>query len=480
MEARGYRARRGQTSQWQGTILAIFALILIITAQNLATAGEIRTASLTFGTDSYRAAALPRVLAPAEAARYERIFALQERGAWSAADHEIARLKDRLLLGHVLAARYLGTAYHASYPELADWLYRYGDEPDARAIFGLAERRQPRGARPPPRPTAPNAALSDLALDRAEADLSPQADLLARQIRTLAAIAPRRADSLLAGAEAKRLLSAATRAELAAAIAQADRAGSTHPARAADAAPSPAALARWNAGLAAWRRDDMSAARSDFEALVQGPEQSSWLRSAAAFWAARVALRTRRPDQVAMWLGIAARQPRTFYGLIARRLLGTDATLDFAAEPFTALDARVITGLESGRRAVALLEIDQRPRAAAELRALAAANNPALLPSLAGLADRADLPALSLRLAGALADADGQSHDRGFYPVPRWTPLDGFTVDRALLFALMRQESLFVPTVTNSSGATGPDAAHAGDGARPGRAQRRQPRARRL
>jgi soluble lytic murein transglycosylase-like protein len=39
--------------------------------------------------------------------------------------------------------------------------------------------------------------------------------------------------------------------------------------------------------------------------------------------------------------------------------------------------------------------------------------------------------------------------------VPRWTPKGGFTVDRALLFAMMRQESQFVAQVRSRAGALG-------------------------
>ena len=50
--------------------------------------------------------------------------------------------------------------------------------------------------------------------------------------------------------------------------------------------------------------------------------------------------------------------------------------------------------------------------------------------------------------------------------MPRWTPLGGFTVDRALLFAVMRQESQFSPEVESNAGAVGlmqlmPATAHA-------------------
>jgi soluble lytic murein transglycosylase-like protein len=214
-------------------------------------------------------------------------------------------------------------------------------------------------------------------------------------------------------------------------------------------------VAHWEAGLGAWRGNRMAEAREHFETLARVAPASSWLRSAGAFWAARVAQRLHRRDHFSHWLRAAAEQPRTFYGVIARRLLGVDSDLDFAVEPFTALDARVVTSLGAGRRALGLIQIEQRPRAAEELRALASGNSPALLQSLAGVADRAELPALSLQLANTLAEADGRTHDRVFYPLPRWTPKDGFTVDRALLFALMRQESLFVPRTTSGAGAEG-------------------------
>ncbi len=91
----------------------------------------------------------------------------------------------------------------------------------------------------------------------------------------------------------------------------------------------------------------------------------------------------------------------------------------------------------------------------AELHTLMAGHNPALLQSLAGIAQRADLAALSLEAGQTSAQQDGRRHDGAVYPLPRWVPQKGFTVDRALLYAVMRQESLFLPDVTSTAGALG-------------------------
>jgi len=376
----------------------------------------------------------------------------------------------------VLAERYRDAHYKASYEQLARWLALYGDEPDAKAIYALALSRRPKGAAAPTKPYAGSGLPqfgdeSDSELRLGDADSGgpdPAAPLpagkrraqaLAAEIRGFAGSEPRRAELLLAGAEAKKLLDTATRDRLRSAISQGYlAAGEAAQALALSAATEGAAyapIADWNAGLAAWRLGRLDEARRRFQALARSPGQSPWTTSAAAFWAARVELRSRRPENYTYWLGIAAEKPRTFYGLLARRLLGVDPYLSVAADRFTEFDAELVGGVAAGRRALALLAVGETKRAAAELHLLAGRASPPLVQSLAALADRANLPGLSLQLAGALAIADGRHHDHALFPVPRWTPRGGFTVDRALLFALMRQESQFAPRAKNSSGAVG-------------------------
>src|SRR3546814_6617268 len=45
--------------------------------------------------------------------------------------------------------------------------------------------------------------------------------------------------------------------------------------------------------------------------------------------------------------------------------------------------------------------------------------------------------------------------DAALYPIPPWQPASGFTVDRALIYAMMRQESGFNPRALSPDGARG-------------------------
>ena len=105
--------------------------------QNIA---KIEAAALEEGTaEFFKAANLPAILMPADVSRYRVIFKLQRSGEWKAADKIIKKLEDRILMGHVLAQRYLHpTKYRSRYRELKAWMADYADHPEAERIYKLA------------------------------------------------------------------------------------------------------------------------------------------------------------------------------------------------------------------------------------------------------------------------------------------------------------------------------------------------------
>jgi soluble lytic murein transglycosylase-like protein len=71
------------------------------------------------------------------------------------------------------------------------------------------------------------------------------------------------------------------------------------------------------------------------------------------------------------------------------------------------------------------------------------------------VANDGNLPGLAVQASNSLAERDGKLRDAGDYPLPDWKPNSGWSIDRALLLAIAKQESGFNPHARNPSGATG-------------------------
>jgi soluble lytic murein transglycosylase-like protein len=102
-----------------------------------------------------------------------------------------------------------------------------------------------------------------------------------------------------------------------------------------------------------------------------------------------------------------------------------------------------------------LVQLGVRAAAEDELRQLLPTAGPALARSLLAVANDGDLPALAVQASNIVAERDGRFHDAADYPLPNWKPSSGWTIDRALLLAIARQESSFNPRARNPSGAVG-------------------------
>lgn len=159
-----------------------------------------------------------------------------------------------------------------------------------------------------------------------------------------------------------------------------------------------AAGERWIAGLSAYRLARFDVAQAQFAALADAPTSDVWLRSAAAFWAGRAADQTAsadKGDKAFEFLQVAAQHPHTFYGMIAERKL--------------ALVGSTMRG--------AATEYDP--------------------------------------IAELLAAPRAPMTETAALPLPALNPKGGFTLDPALVYALVRQESGFNPMAVSGAGAVG-------------------------
>ncbi len=416
---------------------------------------------------------LPAILGLEDVERYRRILALQETGHWGPADREIKRLQNKLLLGHIMAQRYLHpTRYRSRYAELRGWMGHYADHPQARRIYRLAMKRKPRRARAPRRPIVHAAPKLEESLwepevlykssKRRSSRLHREARRTIRRVR----IHARRgwltsARKIVKRKRTRRVLDAvefdiaqaylgsgyffrgAPKKAFASADGAARRSGRYMP------------FGHWTAGLAAYQMGSYTQAADHFEGMASTSRMSGRKRAASAFWAARANMLAQRPDRVSRWLEVAAAHPRTFYGILAGRVLGIEQSFEWSDPTLAASHVETVTRHPAGQRALALLQIGSDRRAELELRGLTEIDDRELGQSLLAVANAARLPALSLRTAPMLSDDSGGQNHGALYPVPDWQPTGGFKVDRAVIYAFMRQESRFNTRAKSRSGARG-------------------------
>jgi soluble lytic murein transglycosylase-like protein len=468
----------------QGAALAIAATAaigLVLCPVSAGTAGD--TSAPRVETAAIRAAPpagvgrdgpsvpLPRVLSVADADRYRRIFALQAAGEWAAADAVVARLEDQRLMGHVLAQRYLHpTRYRSAYDELFGWLESYADHPYAPRIHRLARKRRPAGAPPPQRPRGilyggPEAPAAALSLPPGRPLSRPEQSRRWTLVREIGARIrrgwPTGALQLLQGREAAPLLDAAQydkiRADIAWGyfIAGKDEAA-LHLASASVArASEPAAEAAWTSGLAAWRLGRFTEAAPRFAAVAAAPDPTGWRRAAGAYWAARAYRAGGVAALAQRWLAVAAEYPRTFYGLLAGRVLGLETEFDWRLPPVREADFNLLLGSARAKRAFALLQAGETDRAELALRMMVPHASARAWEALLRVALNAGMPALALQLGQRRLAKGLPAPDSALHPVPPWQPQSGFRIDRALIYAIMRQESGFRPHAKSGAGARG-------------------------
>src|SRR5690606_24853701 len=384
---------------------SLFALALCALAGGVAQA-EDADSSRPYVATAAVAEASPTALSSEDRLSYTTAFDALRRGDLELARNSARQAKDRVLLGQVEFERLFHPSHVAAYEELAAWLETYSDLPMADRVYTLAMRRLPDGA---PEPKRPGGLLS----------------------RTWASLTSPGDGGVNDPAKAARV--ALNNDDLAGAYDMGQQIGDW-----------------WTAGLAAWRMDRHAEAFRAFEHVAQDPTEDPWVRSGGAFWAARAAAQSGRQERVVEYLRQAARWPATFYGQIALHQLGEEpvienlgprsyeATLQRAAlapEPI-GVDTRALNAFiqsdEDARRTVALYEVGRRSDAelAARNGMRAASGDTAARPMWAGL--------YRLVSSGRAAQSEASRIDALHYPMPELQPIGGFTVEKALVYAIAR------------------------------------------
>jgi soluble lytic murein transglycosylase len=391
---------------------------------------------------------------------YRNIFALQENAKWRRADKLIKQLEDTTLMGHVLYQRYMHpTGYRARWTELRDWLKNYADQPGAWRVYKLAQKRKPRGVSMPKRPPARiyfNDKLSAgprLFRTRAASRIKNRVQYLVKRERPTQAL-----KYIEAKAQARRLKKA-ERDFLTSLIARSYYIEGKVPkalelARKASASRQYVQLADWHAGLAAYRLNQIELSITHFEFLAENRTASPALRAQASYWAARGLRRLGELPRAEEHFRAAAATGANFYALLAMQHIRGGLIVDWrrAADD----TGNVFAAHPAIRRAEALRAAAQDELAELELLFLQERLGEIDARALLAYARDNDYPAVQLALASRL----GGSRANGL-PLPLYESsypvvdiADG-DIDRALLLALIRQESRFKAKAKSHAGARG-------------------------
>lgn len=402
----------------------------------------------------------------ADAVLYENIFSLQENGKWGRADRLINDLEDTTLMGHVLFQRYMHpTAYRARWTELRDWLKNYADLPGAWRVYKLAQKRKPRGVSMPKSPPSRvyanqrASAAPTLFRTRTARRIKKRVEYLVRRERPTQAlkyIGERAQDRRLRRAETNFLKSLIARSY----YIEGKVPEALKLAREATPSRQNVQMADWHAGLAAYRLNLIDTAITHFEKLARNTSASATLRGKASYWAARSLRQTGEVKKAEEHFRVAAATGPNFYALLSMQHIRGGVTIDwrradaggddlFAAHPAIRRAERLRAAAQEELAELELLYLQER-LSDIEARALMTYAREQQYPAVQLV--------LSSRLGGGTANGLPLPLLEGSYPVVDLTNGnsngDG-KIDRALLLALIRQESRFKARAKSHAGARG-------------------------
>ena len=415
---------------------------------------------------SAMASDLPDILSESDATIYKEIFRLQSAEKISAATEIEKSLENKILECEVLYQRYISKTYRTRGKEITAWMQKCYKNPGAPRIAELAKIKKA-SVRSPKLPSPAVGLGEDVARSEswtAKKYSSGTTAKIKKFKKALTRGSTKNARQMLEEKSFRKALYDSDYGRLAGRLAfiyytngefeLAKEFGEK-------SAMEKSEYGLWTMGLLLYKQGDFENSEAKFKEMTQLSHINDARKVEAAFWAGRAAQMADKEDEAEKYWEIGAKKPQMFYGALSAAMLDETPDYEFFDKGISDDDLEQITKTEYGKTALALLQVGEKSRAEKYLVLLATKKaSDKLLHALYSLASMQKLPRISMQMANLVRERGIMEIDQDVifgaqYPLPDWEPMGGWSIDRALLFAITKQESGFRVSAKSNKGANG-------------------------
>lgn len=407
------------------------------------------------------------VLTDSDADIYQQIFLLQGKEKIDSAKKLESKLTDKILMNEVLYQRFFSKTYRTRGAEISSWMNKYYDMPGAARVEKLSKIKKVKVRKPVVYSSLTGKSNGETAQSETwttktySKNTDKQITAFKRAIRSGST---KRARNILEDKKFKKALTSVDYGRLAGRLAYiyytngelelAKKWGFV-------AADANSEYGLWTMGLLYYKDGKYKEAEQYFSKILDLKQINDARKIEAAFWAGRSADANDDMDAAKKYWEIGAEHPMAFYGALSATMLGRTPEYEFFEQDCTDEDIETLRELKLGKIALALLQAGQNERAEQYLKSLITARaSDKTLHAINSVATAYDLPRIAIQISGVVRDRGILEIDDDIiysaqYPLPDWEPMGGWSIDRALLFAITKQESGFRTTAKSGVGANG-------------------------
>lgn len=413
------------------------------------------------------AAPLPDVLSDSDASLYTQIFLLQDKEKIDTAMKLEKQLQDKMLMNEVLFQRYISKTYHTKGQEVINWMNKYYDMPGADRMAKLANIKQV-SVRKPNLPS-PISGSESIETAQSETWTAKQytgrvADKITKFKKAIRSGSTKTARLILEDSFFKRKITESDYGRLAGRLSYIYytngefELGKKWGFVASDAKSE---YGLWAMGLLYFKEGNYKESQKYFARILDLQQINNARKTEAAFWAGRAADANGDRSAAKKFWAISAAHPMAFYGALSATMLGNRPEYEFFEQDCTEEDYDELRSSKYGKMALALLQVDNRNRAEQYLKYLITSRaSDRTLHAVNSVATAYGLPRVSIQASSVIRDRGILEIDEDIiytaqYPLPDWEPMGGWSIDRALLLAITKQESGFKPGAKSGAGANG-------------------------